>query len=559
MNLEDQIKQIVKNIYGLDVNPVVSRTDPEHGDYASNVAMQIAKQVGQNPREVATKICEYLGQNGYKTEVAGPGFINIWMGDDAVQKVVADILDAGDMYGCNDLYKGQEVIAEYSDPNPFKVLHAGHFYTSVVGDAIANLYQAAGANVHRVNFGGDVGMHAAKALYGIILNIEGENPEKLNKIPVDNRAVWISKCYVAGNDAYENDESKKAEIAAVNKKIYQLHADDDHGSNFAQIYWTCRQWSYDYFDAFYADIGTKFEKYYPESQTSPLGQAKVQELTVTGVLKESDGALVFVGEDYGLHTRVFQTAAGLPTYEAKDIGLILAKWRDYHFDKSVIITANDIKEYMKVVLKVVEQFDPHLSAATTHLTHGLVKLPGGAKMSSRKGNVLLARDLLDVAREAQMESQGMPAPQVELAAIKYAFLKQRVGGDIIFDPKESVSLQGNSGPYLQYAYARGMSIIRKAAEQPIGEYNYTLDNSERALVIKLSQYPEIILSSVIAHLPSTVCTYLYELTQEFNSFYEKNRVIGDDREPQRLTLLGAYNQVLKNGLGVLGITAPDKM
>src|SRR5262249_21676567 len=155
---------------------------------------------------------------------------------------------------------------------------------------------------------------------------------------------------IEGTRAYEENESAKAEVVALNKRIYQLHTDNDHDSSLAQIYWTCRQWSYDYFDKFYERIGTRFEKYYPESEVSPIGLKTVRE-QIGQVYEESDGAVIFNGEKYDLHTRVFINSEGLPTYEAKEVGVLMKKWQDYHFDQSVIITGNDIIEYMKVVLK----------------------------------------------------------------------------------------------------------------------------------------------------------------------------------------------------------------
>ncbi|QQS19262.1 arginine--tRNA ligase [Candidatus Saccharibacteria bacterium] len=315
--------------------------------------------------------------------------------------------------------------------------------------------------MHRVNFGGDVGLHVGKTMWAIVRNLDGENPEKLATIPEPERSEWMARCYVTGTNAYEDDETARGEIVTLNKRVYQLHNDNDHDTPFAQIYWTCRQWSYDYFDAFYAQIGSGFEKYYPESQTAPAGLAAVKEQLVKGVFAESDGAVIFDGEKYGLHTRVFINSEGLPTYEAKDVGLSLKKWEDYHFDKSVIITGNDIVEYMKVVLKAIEQFEPKLAERTLHMTHGNVKLAGGVKMSSRKGNFLRAVDVIDAATEASRTTTGQSQDMTVLAAIKYSFLKNRIGADIIFIPEESVAQEGNSGPYLQYAHARARSILGK--------------------------------------------------------------------------------------------------
>lgn len=554
-DLKVAIEKAVTDLYAVDVQVVLSRPDEQFGDYATNVALQLAKPVGQPPRAIAealaVKIRENLSTAIREVTVAGPGFINMSLTDSA-------LIAAAQTAPVKTL-EGQTIVAEFSDPNPFKVLHAGHLYTSVVGDAIANLLQHAGASVHRVNFGGDVGLHVGKTLWAIIQELGGENPDKLAQIPEGERSEWMSRCYVIGNNTYDDNEAAKAEMIALNKRVYQIHTSNDHDSPLAHIYWTCRDWSYQYFDEFYKSIGLSFEKYYPESSVADLGLATVKEQLTKGVFSESNGAVVFEGEPYGLHTRVFINSEGIPTYESKDVGLILQKYEDYHFDRSIVITANEQEQYMQVVLKAVEQFRPELVQATTHLTHGLVKLAGGVKMSSRKGNILRAVDILKVAAEANREVTGKDNPESVLGAVKYAFLKQRTGADIVYDPKESVAIIGNTGPYLQYAHARACSILAKADTPAELEQTVELMADERSLVRQISLYHEALEAAIAELMPHHICTYLYELAQTFNRFYEKNRVIGDAREALRLQLVAQYAKTLNSGLQLLGIPAPDKM
>jgi arginyl-tRNA synthetase len=550
--LESLIEALAKTVYLVDVHIELTRPEEKFGDYSTNVAMQMARQLGKNPVEIATqlsqKIKESLADKIHDATVAGPGFINLQLSDDYLQ-LSLQIKPEKNL-------SGKTVVAEYSDPNPFKVLHAGHLYTSVVGDAIANLLENAGANVHRVNFGGDVGLHVGKTIWAILDELGGEEPGKLAEIPEADRSEWMAQAYVKGTRAYEESEQSKAEIIELNKRVYKLHAENDHDSPFGEIYWTCRQWSYDYFDNFYERIGTDFEKYYPESETAPIGLKTVQE-RIGDVYEKSDGAVIFDGEKYGLHARVFINSEGLPTYEAKDVGLIMKKWQDYKFDLSVVITGNDIIEYMKVVLKSVERFMPELSSRSKHLTHGIVKLKGGTKMSSREGNILKAVDVLSAASEANKTLSGQDNEETVLGAVKYAFLKNRTGGDIIYDPEESVSLEGNSGPYLQYAHARARSILGKAEAK--GQLRGSFESGERSLARKIGEYPEVVNKAVDELMPHHVCTYLYELAQAFNRFYEKNRVIGDARQDTRLALVSRYADTLRNGLELMGIASPDKM
>jgi arginyl-tRNA synthetase len=524
------------------------------GDVATNAAMVYAKDLKRPPREVAEKLAAELNRTEGigKVEVAGPGFINMTLSDERLGELALAAPKERP-----DLYNGQTVVTEYSDPNPFKVLHVGHMYTSVVGDAISRLIREAGGKVHAVNFGGDVGLHVAKAMWAIVRELGGENPEALESVEAGSRPVWMARLYAEGSQAYEEDEQAKGEIVEYNRRVYELQAKNDHESDFAKIYWACRQWSYDYFDAFYDRIGTHFEKYYPESETTQIGLDTVREQQKRGVYKESDGAVVFDGEAYGLHTRVFINSQGLPTYEAKDVGLIMTKWKDYQFDRSIVITGNDIIEYMKVVLKSIEQFEPKLVERTTHITHGMVKLAGGQKMSSRKGNFLRAVDALDEAAAANKAANGKDDERVTLGAVKYAFLKNRIGADLVYVPAESVSLEGNSGPYLQYAHARARSVLAKAGRPAEGLGK--LEDGERVLVRKLVEYPDVLNEATAELLPHIVCTYLYELAQVLNRFYEGNRVVGDAREAERVLLVNLYADVLRDGLTLLGIAAPERL
>lgn len=561
--LESLISEMLKKTYSFDALIELSRPDEQFGDFATNVALQLAKKQSKNPKElaeeIAKKIKDDLVDKVADVTVAGPGFINLKLTDQYLKSKITVKHE-------NTSLSGKKIVVEYSDPNPFKVLHAGHLYTSVVGDSIANLLEHAGATVHRVNFGGDVGLHVGKTMWAMLKELGGENPTKLSDIPEANRSEWMATAYVAGTKAYDDNDDAKTAIIDLNKRVYKLHSDNDHESPLAQIYWTTRQWSYDYFDEFYTRIGTHFEKYYPESATVQIGLDTVRKHLAEGVYKESDGAVIFEGEKYGLHTRVFINSEGLPTYEAKDVGLSMLKMQDYNFDKSIIITGNEQSQYMTVVIKSIEQFAPELAHNTTHLTHGMVKLKGGVKMSSRLGNFLRAVDVLDAASEAakSLGKDNANHDLTVLGAIKYSLLKNRMGGDIIYDPEESVSLEGNSGPYLQYAHARARSIQRKtkdvSGEIPaFAGMTEIFEIGERSLALKITEYSEVFDKATIELAPHLIATYLYELAQVFNRFYEKNKVVGDPRQAIRLQLVELYANSLKNGLELLGITAPEKM
>ena len=556
-DIKTSVQLACKQLFGVEIDANLERTEEKFGDYSTNVAMRLAKQVGQNPLQIAEKICEKLtSSNNFKCEVAKPGFINFRLSSDYWDESFKLALKAGENFGESGLYDGKKIVVEYSDPNPFKALHAGHLYTSIVGDAIANLFENAGAKVYRVNFGGDVGLHVAKTIYAVIKELDGENPDKLEQTAGVDKAGWLSKMYVSGNEAYKG-KAAESDIKDLNKKLYAISQRKDNKSPLGKIYWTTRQWSYDYFDNFYKRIGTHFDKYYPESETGLAGMALISEGIKAGVFTRSEGAVVFEAEKYDLHTRVFINKEGLPTYETKDLGLMKAKKHDFSPNLSVVITGNEQAEYMKVVIKAMEQLDAATALATRHITHGLVKLAGGRKMSSRSGNVLGAEDVIKSAEGANEALNGKPEPSVALAAVKYSFLKQRLGTDIIFNPEESVSLVGNSGPYIQYSYARASSITSKSTGNAVASTK--LEEDELGLAKKLLEFSDILDKATKEMHPHHICNYLFELAGEFNRFYENNRVIGDERQATRLNLINLYKSTVKKGLDLLGMPAPEKL
>ncbi len=554
--LSHYIAELVEKKFGKKVNIELTRPEKQFGDYATNAALQLGKQLGESPRDIAEKLAEKmrkeLADKVRDVSVAGPGFINITLTDKALMSSIYD--------GVVGPSKGQHVLLEYSCPNAFKELHTGHLYQTIVGDALGRILEYTGATVFRANFGGDVGLHVAKCLYGIVSNIGNDGYAKLKDIPKAGRPAWVSEAYVLGAKAYEEGDDAKAQIKDINLQIYGFHKSNDKKSGLAKIYWTCREWSYDYFKDFYKKIQAKpFDKYYPESAMIETGLAVVNKHIGT-VFEKSDGALVYKGQDAGLHTRVFITSQGLPTYETKDIGVIFNEVDDFTYDKRALITGNDQTDYMKVVFAALNAIDPDLAVKQTHLTNGIVRFGSGQKMSSRLGNVTRAVDVIDAVSEAVAEEHpNTDYYQTALAAIKYAFLKHRLGSDIAFDIGESVSLEGNSGPYLQYAHARACSILNKTSSQPKKEFIKEFDEKERPLVQKFSEYSEVVEKAASELKPHYICTYLYELAQDFNRFYENAKVIGDSREAIRLQLVARYAGILGKGLKILGIAAPKHM
>ena len=588
--IREQITKIILRVFDVSDFSAEVTPAPENfkdlADFSSNVAMQLASRVKRSPREIAEGIISELPSDfPFLASVAGPGFLNFIASDEYFTTKLGDFRANFEKNISQDEYSGKTVVCEFSDPNPFKVLHVGHLYTSIVGDSISRLVEFAGGKVVRANFGGDVGLHVAKTLYALQKQMNDSfsgrsgplgqvlGPSKEHSFAFDIED--IARAYVEGTRAYEEDESAKAEIVELNKKIYQIadagvdaNWEDEDARNLAELYWKGRELSYQYFSDFYERVGVKFDKYYPESTVAKRGLSEVS-AHIGDVYEKSDGAVVFPGEKYDLHTRVFINAEGLPTYEAKDVGLLFTKWDDYKFDQSIVITGNDIIDYMKVVLKSVSLYAPELVERTKHITHGNVRLPGNEKMSSRKGNFIRAVDVLD-------EVEGMVSePKIALAAIKYAFLKYKIGGNIEFDAKESVSTTGNSGVYLQYSAVRAKKILKKQNDfssgrsGPLGQVlgpsekhfvpSVSLNKYERGLLREIFRYKDVLKEAVEELAPHKLANYLYELAQEFSRFYEHVKVAGSEEEANRLEIVSAYLGTMTHGLNLMGIEVPEEM
>jgi arginyl-tRNA synthetase len=630
--------------------------DMSHGDYATNVAMVYAPKAKKSPLALAIEIVEKLqiavtqssspGSFGgslpdslasplsdvfsdiEKIEIAGPGFINFQLKNSVYRKTISDILSAGDTYGSSQAEQSEsgekkKIAFEYTDPNPFKVFHIGHLMANTAGESLARLAEASGAEVKRFCYQGDVGRHIALMMWGLRLMDRGI-PEESETI--GSKVAYFGKAYALGathfkkledasKAAGEVDEQGRAngaefkklegEVRELNRKIY-----DKSDAEVNDIYNKGKEWSLQHFEELYEILGTKFDRYFFESQVTDLGVKIVKENTDplgAKVFEESNGATIFPGEKYGLHTRVFLNKDGLPTYEGKELGLMPTKYDAYNYDLGVTVTGNEQDEYFKVVYKAASFIFPEIAAKMKHVSHGMLKLTTG-KMSSRTGDVItgesLLKDMIENSlekmkeREMSDDEKRSVARDVAVAAIKYTVLRQSLGKDIIFDPEKSLSFEGDSGPYLQYAYVRAKSILAKAKDQGIVQYvDMSAENaasitsvpgmlSTRGIAdekvgeaaggkageeigahakIKLektlARYSETVERSWKDLSPHHVANYLIDLAGTFNSFYANTQIVkaDDGSSPHKVALVQAFSIVMKNGLAVLGIRVPEKM
>ncbi|KKU67669.1 MAG: Arginine-tRNA ligase [Parcubacteria group bacterium GW2011_GWA2_47_16] len=595
--IAEKIKKIIlESLQKLDVEAKeVSLEHPDeisNGDYSTNVALAYAKTMKMKPRELAEKIFVELEKNKPKEieriEIAGPGFINFYLSREFITENISAILRHAQDFGKNKILAGRKVMVEYTDPNPFKEFHIGHLMSNAVGESVSRLVEFQGAEVKRACWQGDVGLHVAKAVWGMQKKIQ----DSRFKIQEAGTKEW-GQAYAIGSFAYEGQtkyhmqtwygkqsgdfldiltgdvvRNAKTEINDLNKEIF-----DKSDKEVNTLYDAGRKVSLAHFEEIYKKLDTKFDYNFFEGIEGRDGKPIVEEYLKYGVFEKSEGAIVYRGDKHGLHTRVFINSQGLPTYEAKELGLNKKKFElEPHLEKSIIVTANEQSEYFKVVLRAMGEIFPEIAKRTKHLAHGMLRLSTG-KMSSRTGNVITGESLMTAVeamvhkkleeRELETVEKNKIAEAVAIGAIKYSILKQAIGSDIIYDFEKSISFEGDSGPYLQYSYVRAKSVLQKAKDVGIEPVNLRKAKpSEISLLERLLvRFPEVVLRAGSEYAPHLVATYLTELAGSFNSYYAKNQIVNveDSTSAYKAALTESFAATVKNGLWLLGINVPERM
>ena len=581
--IKEELKKEIENILkGLGVvDPVVNFDVPKDeklGNYSTNVAMVYGKILDRKPYELALDIEGELCPNKNKWNLlkiksVEPGFLNFYFNKEYFSENLEKILKEKENYGKNQNLSGEKIIIEYTDPNPFKEFHIGHLMSNTIGESVSRIIKASGAELKRACYQGDVGMHVATAVWGLIDT----------RVSIDTAtASNFGQVYAYGVEK-SKDEKIKNEIVEINKHIFDR--DDD---KINKLYDAARKISLEYFEKIYNRLGTHFDYFFFESKAGFFGK-EIVEKNIGAIFEKSDGAIIFKGEKYDpkIHTRVFINKEGLPTYEAKELGLAKIKYDLYQYDLSIVVTDSEIREYFKVLLKAMSLIFPNLAEKTIHLPHGMLKLPDG-KMSSRSGNVITAEWLIEEVKKKVLQKMqgredlpraalgklsmtvldsGQMAEIVAIGAIKYSILHQAIGNDIVFDFDKSISFEGDSGPYLQYATVRASSLLARA-----GLGNLDSNMPRPALAIQdgwqtislerlLERFPKIVERASLEYAPHHIVTYLIELAGEFNSFYASHKIIdaSDPTSPYRLALTEAFANVMTTGLDLLGIKVPDQM
>ena len=570
--MKDTLQTIILNALGnlgIQAESVVLEhpADLAHGDYSTSAALAYAKAAQKAPRALAEEIVSAISSNMPKEiasiEIAGPGFINFKLSKEFFATVTNSITANPEAWGTTTLLSGKKVMVEYTQPNPFKPFHIGHLMSNAIGESLSRIVEACGAKTVRANYQGDVGPHVAKAIW----MMQKKGIAEAQTLPANLAAAWIGTCYSDASTLYEENPEIKAEIDAINKQVY-----DRSNTEVNELYDWGRKVSLEAFEGIYATLGTRFDHYFFESAMAPIGKEIVL-ANIGKVFEESNGAIVFQAQNHDpkLHTRVFINSQGLPTYETKEIGLTLTKFEKENPDISIVTTAIEQGEYMKVVQKAISLMYPEYESRMKHVTHGMMRFASG-KMSSRKGNVITGESLITDAKEIVFEKMAERdftaqereaiATAVGVSAVKYSILRQATGGDILFDFEKSISFEGDSGPYLQYTAIRASAVLQKALAEGIAVSTETPTAWQETHLEKyLYRFDEVIAHSFTELQPHYITTYLTELASYFNTFYSSGKIVdsADPASGYRLALTQAFFITMKRGLYLLGITLPTKM
>lgn len=573
--LENDLKHLIISL-GYQASDVVLSIpkNSQFGEYTTNLPLQLANQLmgdgKQSPLEIANRILEEIKKDLHiseyleKAEVAGPGFINFYFSTTALMQNLHKVCDysyfVDPAQTDGDKSKKEKILLEYAQPNTHKAFHIGHTRNITLGESLARLLESQENEVYRCTYGSDIGLPVAKAIWGV-LHLP-EEYKQAKKQSIQQKANFLGASYAKGATIYEENQEVKAEIDDINKQIYQKNP------KYLSLWEETRQWSLDYLDSVYAKLGTKFNGVFIESQVEGEGKKIVLE-NVGKVFEEDAGAIIFPGEKYGLHNRVFITAAGNPTYEGKEIGLAKLEYDSFHYDKAIHVVDVQQEGYFQVVIKVIDMLFPNLTGKKYHLSYGYVDLLG-RKMSSRTGDVVtfdylyeqVRKKIEQIMKKTDIQEKEDVLDMVSIGAIKFTMLKYSPQTKILFDLEKSVALDGDSGPYLQYTYARAKSVLRSAAYdyQPQVETG-ELEKEERALLQKIELFKNIVRDSAKNFSPTVLAVFLLDVAKDFNLFYQKHPIIKAKQEKVefRLALTCAIAVILKQGLYLLGIEAPERM
>ena len=587
-----QAVEAVKVLYGAEVEQSafqVQITKKEfEGDYTL-VVFPLLKISKSSPEATGNAIGEWMQSNC--PEVSGfnvvKGFLNISFSTVYWNGLFAVIASAGD-FGQH-APTGKTVMVEFSSPNTIKPLHLGHIRNNLLGWSVAKLLEANGHKVMKVNLVNDRGIHICKSMLAWLKTGNGETPESSGKkgdhlvgdyyVAFNNMYKEEVDALVAGGMSKEEAEKEAPSLKEAQEMLFKWEQGDEE---VVALWKKMNSWVYDGFDKTYSALGIAFDRTYYESQTYLFGKALVQKGLEAGIFeKEADGSVWCDLTSDGLDRKLLLRGDGTSVYMTQDLGTAEQRFSEYSLDEHIYVVGNEQNYHFQVLKLILKKLGFDWADNIYHLSYGMVELPQG-KMKSREGTVVDADDLIEkmyvTAKETSLESgkladmskeeQDSLFNMIGLGALKYFIIKVDPKKTMLFDPKESIDFNGNTGPFVQYTHARIKSILRKASEQNViyGAQSVLEGNSltqkEIRIIKLLNTFPAKIGEAGDAHSPAVIANYAYELAKEFNQYYHDTPILKEEDKALlafRLELISVIAKVLVKAMSILGITLPDRM
>ena len=590
MNIESTLKSIaitaINDLYKINIATV--EIQPTRSDFEGDltiVVFPLLKSIKTSPMELANKLGEYIvgAENSFTSFNVVSGFLNIVVSDEYYLNQFNSIKEKSD-FGFVKPATSDYTMVEYSSPNTNKPLHLGHIRNNLLGFSVSQILKASGRNVLKTQIINDRGIHICKSMVAWVKFGNGETPEstsvKGDKL-VGKYYVLFDKEYkkqisllVEDGNSEEDAKKNAAILVEAQKMLLKWEAGDDE---VVKLWKTMNEWVYKGFAQTYKTLGVDFDNYYYESETYLLGKEFIKQgLSENVFFKKEDGSVWCDLTEDGLDEKIVLRSDGTAVYMTQDIGTAIQRVKDYPTINSMVYTVGNEQDYhFKVLFLILKKLGFGWSNNLHHLSYGMVDLPSG-KMKSREGTVVDADDLLEemttTARDISLElgkledlnedEKNKVYNVIGQGALKYFILKVDPKKRILFDPKESVDFQGNTGPFIQYSYVRIQAILRKIDKVSVEDYNGKVEAVEKDLIKQLLMFPTAIQKAANIHSPALIANYLYDLVKVFNSFYHSSPILKtsfEDRKMFRLQLSKAVSFAIKNALDLLGIGVVQKM
>ena len=592
MIIEQQImaaaQQAVKNLYGQEVPEKMVQLQKTRSEFEGNLTLVVfpfVKMARKSPEQTGQELGEYLVANCEAVSKFNvvKGFLNLSIADEAWLKLLADI-DSQEKYGEKSADEDSPlVMIEYSSPNTNKPLHLGHVRNNLLGWSLAQIMEANGNHVVKTNIVNDRGIHICKSMLAWLKWGNGETPESSGK----KGDHLIGDYYVAFDKHYREeikelvaqgmDEEQAKQEAPLIKEAHEMLVKWEKNDPEVRALWEkMNNWVYAGFDETYKKMGVSFDKIYYESQTYLKGKAKVEEGLAKGLFERHDDNSVWADlTNEGLDKKLLLRSDGTSVYMTQDIGTAEMRFQDYPIDKMIYVVGNEQNYHFQVLSILLDRLGFKWGKELVHFSYGMVELPNG-KMKSREGTVVDADDLMELmvedAYKTSMElgkfddmteeERREIARIVGMGALKYFILKVDARKNMLFNPEESIDFNGNTGPFIQYTYARIRSILRKAGDCALSIGNCALKEKEVELIQKMSEYGAAVEQAGKDYSPSGIANYCYELTKVFNQFYHDYSILNEpDEQKKAVRLVIARNtaKILQSGMALLGIEVPERM